>query len=219
MQFTSVLLALSAAAGVFASNAFSTPIGNETLYAGSTFVVRWNNTDGGSTVDLLLKQGKADDLKTALTISTGLSNVGAVRWFLPEDLITGSDYALSITNKDTGDINYSPFFTIIGQNKTTTSSSSSAPRSSSASSTTESSSEATSAPSSGNTTVSTGFTNSTATRSSTKTSGTGSASATKSSSTGTATGSGSPSTNGASFVSYSSLMLAAGIAGAAFMAM
>lgn len=216
MQFSSVLLALSAVTGVFASNAFSSPIGNETLTAGSTFIIRWNNTGGGATVDLLLKEGKAEDLKTALTISTGLSNVGAVRWFLPEDLVTGSDYALSITNKDNGDINYSPFFTIIGQNKTTSSSSSSSsakPTSSSVNSTSDS------ATAGHNSTSSTGFTNSTASHTSTKTTGTGSASATKSSSTGTSTSTGSASTNGASFVSYSSLMLAAGIAGAAFMAM
>lgn len=128
MQFSSVLLALSTAAGALALNSFTTPIGNETLYAGETFIIRWNNTDGGATVDLFLKKGNSSNLEDALTISTGLENAGAVRWFLPEDIVTGTDYALEIVNKDNGnDINYSPYFTIIGQNVTSTTSSTSIP--------------------------------------------------------------------------------------------
>ncbi|KAF5092791.1 hypothetical protein D0Z03_002695 [Geotrichum reessii] len=123
MKFSTAIFALSSAVGAFAINSFTTPIGNETLHAGDTFIIRWNNTNGGDTVDLLLKKGNASNLETALTISTGLKNVGAVRWFLPEDLYTGSDYALQITNKDNAnDINYSPFFTIIGKDPVTTTS-------------------------------------------------------------------------------------------------
>ncbi|KAF5107709.1 hypothetical protein DV453_002862 [Geotrichum candidum] len=123
MKFSTALFALSSAIGAFAVNSFTTPIGNETLTAGETFIIRWNNTNGGDTVDLFLKKGNASNLETALTISTGLKNVGAVRWFLPEDLYTGSDYALQITNKDdTNDINYSPFFTIVGKDPVTTTS-------------------------------------------------------------------------------------------------
>lgn len=123
MKFSTALFALSSAIGAFAVNSFTTPIGNETLTAGETFIIRWNNTNGGDTVDLFLKKGNASNLETALTISTGLKNVGAVRWFLPEDLYTGTDYALQITNKDdTNDINYSPFFTIVGKDPVTTTS-------------------------------------------------------------------------------------------------
>lgn len=123
MKFSTALFALSSAIGAFAVNSFTTPIGNETLTAGETFIIRWNNTNGGDTVDLFLKKGNASNLETALTISTGLKNVGAVRWFLPEDLYTGTDYALRITNKDdTNDINYSPFFTIVGKDPVTTTS-------------------------------------------------------------------------------------------------
>jgi hypothetical protein len=243
MKFSTALFALSSAIGAFALNSFTTPIGNETLTAGDTFIIRWNNTNGGDTVDLLLKKGNASNLETALTISTGLKNVGAVRWFLPQDLYTGSDYALQIINKDNADdINYSPFFTIIGKDPvTTTSTTSSATKSSTKQSTTTSSEassveastteasstgEATAAPNStvSSTLVATSsFTNSTVVASSTgskSSAASGSSHATSSASasrtaaaSGTTTAAGS---NGASALSLNNAVVAVGLAGAAF---
>lgn len=248
MQFSSVILALSAAVGAFAVNSFTAPLSNETLYAGETYIIRWNSTDGGDTVQILLKEGNSTDLQTALVISSNLTNVGAVRWFLPDDIATGTDYALEITdNDDTDLINYSPYFTIIGTNVTTTSSSSTSHSStttkksststkaaSSAVSTTESTNSTSSAPvttsapasstfanSTSSEITSTGYSNSSSAASTTvktstkaKTSTSASSTSTESSSSTSSSGS-----NGAALVSYSSLMLAGGIAGAIFMAL
>lgn len=271
MQLSSVLLTLSAAAGAWATNAFSAPSGNETLYAGETFIVRWVDTNGGETIDLLLKKGDADNLQTALTIATDLQNQGAVRWFLPADLETGSDYALQATNKNNDtDVSYSPFFTIVGRNSTSSSASGSGAASTAANSTsgaaptvvpTNGSSNSSSAittaanstaiitsgGSSGNgtaTATGSGAGNSTATATNGTTlatstgtrsgsasgsaSGSGSESGSASASgssgssesgssgsaSGSASGSGSDSSNGGAAVSYSSLMLAGGLAGA-----
>lgn len=246
MKFSTALFALSSAIGAFAVNSFTTPIGNETLTAGDTFIIRWNNTNGGDTVDLLLKKGNASNLETALTISTGLKNVGAVRWFLPEDLFTGSDYALQITNKDnTNDINYSPFFTIIGKDPvTTTSTTSSSTKTSTKHSTTSTSSEASTTEAASttdeattsaapNSTISStlvatsSFVNSTVIASSTgskSSAASGSASthassSARASSTGSAAASGTTTaagTNGASVLSLNNAVVAVGLAGAAF---
>ncbi|KAF5096649.1 hypothetical protein D0Z00_002707 [Geotrichum galactomycetum] len=246
MKFSTALFALSSAVGAFAINSFTTPIGNETLTAGETFIIRWNNTNGGDTVDLLLKKGNASNLETALTISTGLKNVGAVRWFLPEELYTGSDYALQITNKDdTNDINYSPFFTIIGKDPVTTTSSSSssttttkrsststsaAATSTEASTTEASSTEEATTSAAPNTTVASStlaatssFVNSTVVVSSTKSSAASTHASSSAKASGSATGSAAASStttaagvNGASALSLNNAVIAVGLAGAAF---
>lgn len=121
MKFSTVVLSLATlVSSALALNAFSAPLGNETLTAGQPFIVRWNNTGGGETVDLVLKKGPPNNLQTALTIAQNLANQGAVRWHIPEDLVTGNDYALEITDKDSGDVNYSPMFAISGVEPTST---------------------------------------------------------------------------------------------------
>ncbi|KAF5095020.1 hypothetical protein D0Z00_003309 [Geotrichum galactomycetum] len=114
MKLSTFVFALTSAAGALALNAFTSPVGRQSLTAGEPFVIRWNNVNGGSKVDLFLKRGDSGNLETALDIATDLDNVGAVRWTLPADIQPG-DYALEIVNKDNlGDVNYTPMFVIAG---------------------------------------------------------------------------------------------------------
>lgn len=117
MQLPILIFALTSAAGAFALNAFTSPVGRQTLTAGEPFVIRWNNNNGGSKIDLFLKKGDSGNLETALEIATDLDNVGAVRWTIPSDIEPSNDYALEIVNKDNlGDVNYTPMFIIAGPN-------------------------------------------------------------------------------------------------------
>lgn len=117
MQLSILIFALTSATGAFALNAFTSPVGRQTLTAGEPFVIRWNNNNGGSKIDLFLKKGDSGNLETALEIATDLDNVGAVRWTIPLDIEPSNDYALEIVNKDNlGDVNYTPMFIIAGPN-------------------------------------------------------------------------------------------------------
>lgn len=117
MQLFNFNFVFTLTVGVFALNSFTAPSGSETLTTGETYIIRWDNTDGGANVDLFLKKGDSNNLQTALTIATDLRNVGAVRWSIPDNIESSNDYALEIINKDnTNDINYSPRFSIVSDN-------------------------------------------------------------------------------------------------------
>lgn len=140
MQFLSLASIISVAAYALAANpnAFSAPAENATLYAGDAFVLEWNSTGGGDSVDLILKTGTSTDLTTVLTIAKSLSNEGAVRWSVPSSVSSGQ-YAIEIINDDdTSSLNYSPWFEIVN-NKTGSSSAIASSTSSSSSSSSSSS--------------------------------------------------------------------------------
>lgn len=117
MQLFNSIFVFSLIVSVFALNSFTAPSGSETLTTGETYIIRWNDTDGGANVDLLLKKGDSNNLQTALTIATDLRNAGAVRWAIPDNIESGNDYALEIINKENiNDVNYSPRFSIVSGN-------------------------------------------------------------------------------------------------------
>jgi hypothetical protein len=116
MKFSIVsIVACLASSALAAANAFTSPGPTDVLQAGSTFVISWNNTDGGSEINLFLKQGDPNNLATVLTIAQSLANGGAVRWSIPASLPAGNNYALEIQEvADTTIINFSNQFTIQG---------------------------------------------------------------------------------------------------------
>ncbi|CAN6640768.1 hypothetical protein TRVA0_018S01332 [Trichomonascus vanleenenianus] len=245
------LIALTAASLVSSAlanvNAFIAPGPTDVLTAGQPFVVKWNNTDGGNQVNLLLKKGDSNNLDTVLTIAKNIDNGGAVRWAVPANLPTGDDYALEIQESDDPEaVNYTNQFRIEGDSSAaasvTGSSSATAAGNSTASATSSSSAASSSAVSttsaniSGNVTTaastsSAAVTTSAASNLTTSASGhghatktkvttaaTGSASASGSASGTEAAASSSSSTSGANFFGVNALVVAAGL-GAALLAL
>ncbi|ANB14769.1 hypothetical protein AWJ20_2376 [Sugiyamaella lignohabitans] len=117
MKFSTTIAALATfVAGVVAQNpnSFSSPLNDTVVYTGATFVIQWNSTGGGDTVDLLLKKGDPNNLDTVFTIGNKIPNQGAVKWAVPTSLPSGNQYALEIVDDaNPNAINYSPFFQIV----------------------------------------------------------------------------------------------------------
>lgn len=133
MQFSSILSCAAVLATALAANAFTAPLNNTVVQAGANFVVRWEDTDGVATINLLLRQGDPDNLSTVLRIAQDIPNQGAVQWSVPDTIPQGDNYALEIQDaSNTDNVNYSPFFTIDNNRTITSSSSSVAPSSTSA---------------------------------------------------------------------------------------
>ncbi|KAM3078119.1 hypothetical protein ACMFMF_004529 [Clarireedia jacksonii] len=125
MQFKSLFLAASAFAAALANVQFTNS--NFELTAGQTFTLTWSGANGPVTV--LLKDGASTDLKTVMTIGSGLTG-NSISW-TPTSALSTSPYAFEIS--DSSNVpNYSQQFLIAG----TTGSPSSAASSSAAASTT-----------------------------------------------------------------------------------
>lgn len=114
MKFFSVIPLLAAAIVAAQDNSFSQPQPGDEIRAGDAYVIRWNATTDGQ-VQLVLLQGKSDNLSPVLTISDGIDNRGAVRWIVPDSLADGDNYALRINPVGKADdINYTGQFKITG---------------------------------------------------------------------------------------------------------
>jgi hypothetical protein len=207
----------SLVASAFAVNSFTAPLGNTPLYAGQGTVIAWNNTGGGSNIDLILKQGTADDLSTIVTIGNNIPNDGKAEWVIPTNIPTG-EYALEIVEVDssgspiTDTVNYTPQFQII--NNSTTTSSTAAPSTTSSNSSTPVSTSTSVA----NTTTSSTVVSSTQSSSNVSTSSVVSSSAASSASSTSAAASSTGKPNGATTLQYSSLVAGVAAIGAAFFA-
>ncbi len=87
------------------------PNGGETLEAWDKLIIRWENSSNDDRVYVDLYKGNAlvERLK-----DTGTSNDGDFTWIVSTDLVTGSDYRIKITGKETGLSDFSDgFFTIV----------------------------------------------------------------------------------------------------------
>lgn len=73
--------------------AVTQPGGGDEVAQGSAVDVRWSlGSNSGASVDITLERGGAE----VLTIVSGTSNDGSVRWFVPADLERGSGYRIEI---------------------------------------------------------------------------------------------------------------------------
>uniref|UniRef100_A0A060T335 ARAD1C34034p n=1 Tax=Blastobotrys adeninivorans TaxID=409370 RepID=A0A060T335_BLAAD len=215
----SFALALLASVVAAAPNAFVFPQSGDSITAGQSNQITWNNTDGGDQINLYLKKGDPNNLEDVLTIVENLSNGGAVNWTPPTSLEQGNDYALAIADSSNPDaVNYSGEFTINssgeGANTTSSAASSGAATTTGAANSTVASTAASSAV--------TGVTNSTVASASTSgfanstaVSGSSTATATESGASGSATASGSGSSASGSAASGASSAAASGSGSAA----
>ncbi|KAK7204695.1 Ser-Thr-rich glycosyl-phosphatidyl-inositol-anchored membrane family-domain-containing protein [Myxozyma melibiosi] len=110
----SALVVLVMAATV---NPMSSPVSGDVLTAGQPFLVEWAVTNNDS-VSLFLRKGDPMNLSSVLTIVTQLPNTGVVRWTPPSHLATDTSYTIQIRDDKTGEVNYSPQFTILASDET-----------------------------------------------------------------------------------------------------
>jgi hypothetical protein len=80
--------------------------------AGSTIQITWNPT-AGAKVTLKLMYGQTQNLQTGTTIASAIANTGSFFWQIPGNIGNGQ-WSIGITDGNTSDDNYSPFFIING---------------------------------------------------------------------------------------------------------
>ncbi|GKZ32769.1 hypothetical protein AbraIFM66950_002388 [Aspergillus brasiliensis] len=139
-------LALSAIATLAAAsdNPFNIPEGGYTFTAGSPTTLTWDPTTNG-TVTLRLQWGAVFTTSSGELIAGSIDNSGSYSWTPSADLAARSDYAVEIIDDDdTGDVNYTPRFSISGATGSVTTSTASSTTSSASSSTGSSSTDQTS---------------------------------------------------------------------------
>jgi len=108
--FVLAAVALSQVASA-AINAFITPAEGEVLEGGKTIAVTWKN-DGGKKVSITLRKGKSTNLDTIEDIAKSIDNSGSYTWVVPDDIESGADYALMITDLDSEEVNYTGLFSL-----------------------------------------------------------------------------------------------------------
>uniref|UniRef100_A0A060TGP9 ARAD1D25036p n=1 Tax=Blastobotrys adeninivorans TaxID=409370 RepID=A0A060TGP9_BLAAD len=125
VSLSTFALSVLASVAAAASNAIHKPSYGQVVNAGSTFTIEWDAT-GGDKVNLVLRDGKSDALKTVGDIAKGVDNTGSYDWEVDSDLDTNTDYSIMIENQsNSSDINYSPYFTVLATGAGYTSSSNS----------------------------------------------------------------------------------------------
>jgi len=115
MRFLSIITAtLSVMAGLVAAgqNAIIYPGTNAQINAGSTVEIAWNPT-AGAKITLKLMYGQSQNLQTGTTIASAIANTGSFFWVVPDNIGNGQ-WSIGITDGNSNDDNYSPFFTING---------------------------------------------------------------------------------------------------------
>jgi len=106
--FAAVALSQVASAAI---NAFITPAEGEVLEGGKTIAVTWKN-DGGKKVSITLRKGASTNLDTIGDIAKSIDNSGSYTWVVPDDIESGADYALMITDLDSEEVNYTGLFSL-----------------------------------------------------------------------------------------------------------
>jgi len=115
MRFLSILTTtLTVMAGLVAAgqNAIIYPGTNAQISAGTTIEITWTPT-AGAKITLKLMYGQTQDLQTGTTIASAIANTGSFFWVIPGNIGNGQ-WSIGITDGNTGDDNYSPFFIISG---------------------------------------------------------------------------------------------------------
>lgn len=110
----SVLVVSALALSSFASaalNAFTSPLGGETLKGATTIDIQWK-PDGGKNVKLILKKGDSKNLDDAEVIAANIPNSGTYKWEVPNDVASGKDYAFAIEDLESEEVNYTGQFSL-----------------------------------------------------------------------------------------------------------
>jgi len=110
----SILLVSALALSSFASaalNAFTSPLGGETLQGATTIEIKWK-PDGGKNVKLILKKGDSKNLDDAEIIAANIPNSGVYKWEVPNDVASGKDYAFAIEDLESEEVNYTGQFSL-----------------------------------------------------------------------------------------------------------
>jgi len=115
MRFLSIITTtLTVMAGLVAAgqNAIIYPGTNAQIDAGTTMEITWNPT-AGAKITLKLMYGQTQNLQTGTTIASAVPNTGSFFWQIPANIGNGQ-WSIGITDGNTADDNYSPFFQING---------------------------------------------------------------------------------------------------------
>jgi len=115
MRFLSIITAtLSVIAGLVAAgeNPIIYPGTDAQINAGSTIEITWNPT-AGAKITLKLMYGQVQNLQTGTTIASAIANTGSFFWVVPGNIGNGQ-WSIGITDGNSNDDNYSPFFIVSG---------------------------------------------------------------------------------------------------------
>jgi hypothetical protein len=103
----------TAALAVAADNPIKTPGWGNVVNAGNRIQIQWVPTTHGN-VNIVLREGSQQNLKTVDTITSNYPNTGTFVWETPQDINTNTDYSIEIQDAtDTKNSNFSPYFTIL----------------------------------------------------------------------------------------------------------
>ncbi|KAA8915655.1 hypothetical protein TRICI_002167 [Trichomonascus ciferrii] len=103
----------TAALAIAADNPIKTPGWGNVVNAGNRVQIQWVPTTHGN-VNIVLREGSQQNLKTVDTITSNYPNTGTFLWETPRDINTNTDYSIEIQDAtDTKNSNFSPYFTIL----------------------------------------------------------------------------------------------------------